>query len=248
MILNCEHKGRELRFDLGRATDISIPVRRGENSVEAFYIPPARMAAFRAGSFVGSVAEGGACNCENILFNAHGNGTHTECVGHVSREHHLMTETLSGYFFLCRLHTVDPRRQANGDYLIFPDQLEGKCDVPALAIRTLPNGKQKLDAKYSGSNPVYLHPDAATHIRLAGVEHLLVDLPSVDREEDGGALAAHKNYWNYPSGIRENASITEFIYVPDELEDGLYLLNLMVCSMESDAVPSRPVLYPRLEI
>jgi hypothetical protein len=65
----------------------------------------------------------------------------------------------------------------------------------------------------------------------------------VDREEDEGNLEAHHAFWNYPNAPRLDATITEFIYVKDEIRDGLYFLNLQIASFESDASPSKPVLY-----
>jgi hypothetical protein len=56
-------------------------------------------------------------------------------------------------------------------------------------------------------------------------------------------MAAHKAWWCYPEQPRFDASITELIYVPEEIPDGFYLLNLQVAPVESDAAPSRPVLY-----
>jgi hypothetical protein len=41
---------------------------------------------------------------------------------------------------------------------------------------------------------------------------------------------------------RLEATITEMIYVPDNV-DGSYLLNLQIASFENDASPSKPVLY-----
>ena len=76
-----------------------------------------------------------------------------------------------------------------------------------------------------------------------GVKHLLLDLPSVDREEDGGQLLNHHQFWQYPNEIRKDATITELIFVPDEVKDGEYLLNLQVTSLVMDASPSKPVLY-----
>jgi hypothetical protein len=49
-----------------------------------------------------------------------------------------------------------------------------------------------------------------------------------------GVSAAHPRY---------SATITELIYVPEGVEDGLYLLNLQVPNLRTDAVLSRPVLY-----
>lgn len=76
--------------------------------------------------------------------------------------------------------------------------------------------------------------------------HLLIDLPSVDKEHDGGKLTAHKTFWNYPKAPRKEATITEMIFVPNAVKDGLYLLNLQVAPFENDASPSRPVIYPLL--
>lgn len=195
------------------------------------------------GPFVGSVTQGGACNCENIRFNPHGNGSHTECVGHVSKEAHYLPDSLSRYFWEAKLISIEPVQQENGDWLILDEQIPDELPE-ALIIRTLPNPEDKRFKKYSGTNPIYLHPNAALKIRNKGVLHLLIDLPSVDKEEDGGALAAHKNFWNYPDAPRLDATITELIYVPDHAVDGSYLLNLMCPGMECDAVPSKPVLYP----
>ena len=37
-------------------------------------------------------------------------------------------------------------------------------------------------------------------------------------------------------------TITELIYVPNDVEDGEYLLNIQIAPFESDCAPSRPVL------
>jgi len=68
-------------------------------------------------------------------------------------------------------------------------------------------------------------------------------LPSVDKEKDNGALAAHKGFWNFNGELRNEATITEFIFVDNAIEDGSYFLNLQVAPFENDASPSRPVLY-----
>ncbi|MDP4685384.1 MAG: cyclase family protein, partial [Salibacteraceae bacterium] len=115
----------------------------------------------------------------------------------------------------------------------------------ALILRTLPNSDKKLFTNYSSSNPPYIEAASAAWMREQNIKHLLLDLPSVDREEDGGALAAHKAFWNYPENPRMDATITELIYVPNEVADGEYLLNLQVAPIENDASPSRPVLFSK---
>ncbi|MCB0558058.1 MAG: cyclase family protein, partial [Phaeodactylibacter sp.] len=69
------------------------------------------------------------------------------------------------------------------------------------------------------------------------------DLPSVDREEDGGKLLAHRAFWSYPETPRTDCTITELIFVNNSIQDGLYLLNIMIASFEIDASPGKPVLY-----
>ena len=114
----------------------------------------------------------------------------------------------------------------------------------AIIIRTTPNEHSKKSQVWSGHNPPYFTLNAMQKLVDLGFEHVLTDLPSADPEEDAGALAAHRIWWQYPSNTRKNASITELIFVQDEVEDGLYLLNLMVPKIASDAVPSQPVIYP----
>jgi hypothetical protein len=106
---------------------------------------------------------------------------------------------------------------------------------------------EKQSRNYSGSNPVYLTPDAMEWIVEQGYKHLLVDMPSVDREEDGGALACHKIFWNYPELPQTQKSITELIFVPNEIKDGIYLLKLNFMNLTMDAAPSKPTLYLKIK-
>src|SRR5699024_871609 len=105
-----------------------------------------------------------------------------------------------------------------------------------------PNGRDKLSKNHSHTNWPYLSQEAAIYLRDCGIDHLLIDLPSVDKEKDQGKLMAHKAFWDYPNAPRYHATITELIYVPDDVKDGEYLLNLQVAPFHNDASPSRPVL------
>jgi len=240
---------KNYRIDLSKPLDISIPLRAGKKNVNAFFIPEVRIEPVRIGSFVGAVNKGGSCNVNNIVFNPHGNGTHTESVGHISKELISLNQCLKQFFFTARLISVAP--QKTGEDLVITKAQIAKCLTQnsgiaapgALIIRTLPNMKSKLTKKYSGTNPPYMEEEAAKWIREKGIEHLLLDLPSVDREMDGGKLSAHHAFWNYPQQARLAATITEFVYVPDRVKDGSYILNLMIASFENDASPSKPVLY-----
>jgi len=232
--------------DLAQPLDISLPLKPGLKTVNCFFAPPLEITPVKSGDFVGSVKAGSPVNFMNVKFNPHGNGTHTECVGHLTPELHTVNEALQNFHFPARLVSVFPQKLDNGDRVITRHLLEmafATIDTPAIIIRTLPNTDLKKRMHYSGTNPPYLQAEAVAWLVDNGVEHLLVDLPSVDREEDGGRLAAHRTFWRYPDNIRKNATITELIYVPDGIKDDLYLLNLQVSSFELDASPSKPVLY-----
>jgi kynurenine formamidase len=242
--------------DFSRPIDISIPLSSDGSSPSAWYVDPMKIEIVRAGRFVGSVKEGGSTNFRNITFNPHGNGTHTECVGHIAQEVYSLNQHLKTFHFPAQLISITPEMvnkdselSKKGDYIITKTQVQQAfqaSSTKALVVRTLPNTKDKLHRNYSNTNPCYFHPDAIDYIIQQGIEHLLVDLPSIDREEDEGKLLAHHRFWEYPENTAFHRTITEFVFVSDEIEDGFYFLNLMITSMENDASPSKPVLYPYL--
>ena len=181
----------------------------------------------------------------SISFNPHGNGTHTETVGHISKEKFPVYKFLTQFFFEAKLISVKPSSSA-GDNVItkknLEDALEGDCRE-ALIIRTIPNGIDKINKQYSGTNPTFLDQQSAEYLKKLSVKHLLLDLPSIDKEKDNGLLPAHHAFWNYPDSPRSDCTITELIYVPDNIPDGIYLLNLQIASFDNDASPSKPLLY-----
>ncbi|MGB3152523.1 MAG: cyclase family protein, partial [Maribacter sp.] len=168
-----------------------------------------------------------------------------ECVGHITKDFHSVNQNLNRFFFLAEVITIAPGKLGK-DFVISRKQLENalkNTDVDSVVIRTLPNTNAKLSRQYSNTNPPYLLEAAAEFLAEIGVSHLLIDLPSVDKEKDNGALLAHKTFWNFKGELRNSATITEFIFVPNLVADGLYFLNLQVAPFENDASPSRPILY-----
>lgn len=240
MLAKIEWRGRNFTVNFQKPLDISIPMQSGAHNPNAFGIQAPVFEPFRAGGFVGSVALGGSVNCENLFINAHGNGTHTECVGHISKERITIHDTLKQFMCMASLVTVELKANQ-----VLLENVKAKFagDTEALVIRTLPNKEDKRTENYSGNNPAYLEPELCAWLCEQGVKHLLIDLPSVDPEEDGGALSAHHAFWNYPAAPRLDATITEMAFVASEIEDGLYLLNLQIASLQTDASPSKPVLY-----
>ena len=243
--------GRQYTYDPAAPLDISLPLAPGENQVNCFWAEPVQFDTIRVGSFVGSVALGGSTNYQRMHVTPHGNGTHTECYGHISPDPAVtLNQCLRHFLFVARVVSVVPVPQPNGDLVVLLADVQAalmalpdRALPEALVLRTLPNDAAKRHRQYSGTNPTYVEPALAEWLAEYNIEHFLLDLPSVDREEDAGQLLAHHAFWQYPAAPRRAATITELIFVPDEVEDGLYLLNIQITSLELDASPSKPVLY-----
>lgn len=236
-------QNQEYQFDLSKPIDISISVDM--HGVKAWYIGEPSFEPVQADGFVGAVANGSPVNFRNVFFNPHAHGTHTECVGHISQEVYSVNKHLRNFFFECNLISVHPEKRGD-DRCVTLDQLKPLLEgikTRALVIRTLPNGYERKKWNYSNTNPPYIDVEAVEWLVNSGVEHIILDLPSIDKEVDGGVLAGHKAFWNYPTAVRWSCTITELAFIDNSIEDGLYLLNLQVAPIENDASPSRPVLY-----
>jgi len=241
------HAGKEYKIDFFKPIDISMPLISSKESTSAWYVEPMKLEPVVMGDWIGDVNKGGSVNFRNITFNPHGNGTHTECVGHISKEFYTINQTLSRFMFVAELITVLPHQLENGDFVINRKHLEDRlADVvkpEAIIIRTLSNGPGKLHTNYSNTNPPYILKEAIEFLNEIGVNHLLIDMPSIDREQDGGKLEAHHTFWNYPNAPELNKTITELVYISNEISDGTFILNLQIAPFENDASPSKPILY-----
>jgi kynurenine formamidase len=237
--------GKNFRVQLDKPIDLSSTYGDSQKEPRAWYAPPVQIEAFRAEGWIGAVSEGSPVNFFDIKLNPHGNGTHTECVGHISLEKQSVDQHFRDYHGIVHLQRVKPRGQANGDQLVtladWPSvELAGRKAV-AVAVEGI-----EFPQDFSGANPAYFEPELLQYLADQGVEHFITNLPSVDREEDGGALAAHKAFWNYPDEPRLQATITELAYFPGELNNGDYFYNLQLAPIANDASPSRLLFY-RLE-
>ncbi len=243
MEIHFTHQGVAYKADLSRLYDLSIAI--DTSGPLAWYLDHAEIEAVRDENWVGVVAEGGSVNFRNIHFNPHGHGTHTEGPGHVEPTVHSINESMSDFHFTAVVVTVSPKKLDNGDEVIYWEMMKEMVELyrpQAIILRT--SAEDRRNKNWSNTNPPYLDAAAAAELAKNGVDHLLIDLPSVDRESDEGKLAAHKAFWQLPSDPRMNATITELIHVPSDVDDGLYVLNLQVGAFENDAAPSRPVIYP----
>jgi arylformamidase len=258
---------KSYEFDSTQGIDISIPMDFYGVQPNAYGVEKASAIPYLSDKFIGDTRKGGSCNFEKYSFIPHCNGTHTECVGHISFERIFINEILKDSFILGTVITVKPVPSGETkekyipeinptDLLITGSSIENvignsnKDFFKGLIIRTSPNDNRKKSMDYIKEPPPFFSMDAMEFISSIGVNHLLVDIPSVDRASDEGKLTDHHIFWNVPAGSHEvdglNCSlntITEMIYVDDGVKDGQYLLNLQITSFQADASPSRPLLY-----
>lgn len=254
--------------DLSDPLSLAMPLDFDGVQPNHFGAPRAHAAPLTAPGFTGDVRAGGSVNCETLSLVPHCNGTHTECVGHLTSDRIPVHDVLKGGLYLARLVSVRPEPASAAldaldadtrpdEHLITARVLEAALarlpgESAALVVRTLPNDAGKLARRYEGEAPApYFTHAAATLLAQAQVRHLIVDLPSLDRAHDHGRLAAHRAYWGLPPGgtrahdaTRGDCTITELAWIAPTVRDGWYLLDLQVPALMSDAAPSRPLLYP----
>jgi arylformamidase len=262
-------EGGEALTDLSQPIEIAIRLDPCGDQPRHFGAPAANTQPFASAGFSGSVARGASCNCNIITLIPHCNCTHTECVGHLTIEPLDAHQQVPAGLIPALLTTVEPEDARTAtestepaplpeDKLVTRRALERAWSrataLPfqprALIIRTLPNDSGKKRRDYTNMTPPYLSREAAEFLVARGIEHLIVDLPSIDRAHDEGRLTAHRVFFGLPRGSRAlgaaqrpRSTITELAFIADNVTDGPYLLQIQVPAIAGDAVPSRPLLY-----
>lgn len=256
--------GQRYRADVSVPIDVTRGIVPGHAGI-AFHLGGAREEPVRAGGFVGSVAEGGSVNCQSLDVRVHGNGTHIECVGHILAERVVIADVLPPPLIVGWLAHVPATPlhashdqvigQSDGADLVVTESALRQAFAPCLA-RGLAPGAAVLRVSgpwpdFSGQNAPYFTDNAIAYLCALGIVHLLVDLPSLDREHDGGTVPAHRRFWGIAAGQRDLAgqppsprTVTELLAIPPDASEGLYLVNLQVPVLHSDAAPARVLLFP----
>ncbi|MBS1518536.1 MAG: cyclase family protein [Bacteroidetes bacterium] len=258
---------REFACDLSEPLEISIPLDFKGDQPNTYNVAKAYSETFRSEEFTGDTREGGGCNFEIYTLIPHCNGTHTECTGHISLERISVENTLREILFPATLITVEPEKSTDTADTYIPEKEEndllitekilkksladtGGYSSEALIIRTLPNREDKKSRNYMDNQPPYFSTEAMKYLVEKNIRHLLIDVPSVDRTFDRGKLTSHHIFWNVPPGSNEvNAdehsmrTITEMVFIPDDITDGKYLLNIQIPAFKTDAAPSRIFIY-----
>ena len=265
MILSLQHQGKTYTIDSSCVIDLSIPYHFNGSQPNFYDVKPGKMIPFKKDETSYSIVDGAGCNVQEISMNIHCTGTHTEGVGHLMEQNKSVAECIKDLFFPVILLTVQPISFSackesyhveiqEDEQVISRESLEKEfeqfhSDQPSsIIIRTLPNPIEKKFYNYSEQIPPFFTHDSIAFLYSKGIQHLIVDLPSLDRLEDGGILGNHRIFWgdgkNFNGDINPDCTktITELAYIPDDVEDGFYFLNIQIPHFQCDAAPSRPIL------
>ena len=258
--------GEKIEVDFSRGMDISIPLYFNGEQPNTYGVDKATSSAYQDGQFIGDTRKGGPCNFETYSFTTHCNGTHTECIGHITNERISILSSLKEEMIPSTLVSVTPKSTNENytpalnkeDLVITKQDLEIQLKgvnielLKGIIIRTLPNSEEKLSRDYMKETPAFFSIDAMEYLVSLGVQHLLVDIPSVDRLFDDVHLSTHNIFWETKDKEfnldAQTKTITQMIFVPSSVEDGAYLLNLQIPAFFSDAAPSRPIIYKIYEL
>jgi arylformamidase len=271
MQVTFEHRGRQYRCNTTEGKSLAIQLDFDGAQPNHFGTDKASSSVLKLGGFTGDTKSGGSCNVDTLRMIPHCNGTHTETVGHIVNEDIWVGHAAMDAMMVALLITVTPEsaekvaesyrpKLEKTDRVITAKTIERamqavgdvkKLMPGALIVRTLPNEIEKCSRMYGeDQQPPFFTVDAMEAINQLEIRHLLVDFPSVDRMYDDGLLTNHHLYWNVEEKSHQlsgeswqDKTITEMIFVEDEIGDGIYALNLQVPAFCSDAAPSRPVVF-----
>ena len=268
MMVTTSIEGRSISFDASAPVDLSIPLSFSDHDPNLYGVSAGSAKPFQGEDFTGDTRAGGPCNFDFLTLTPHCNGTHTECIGHITHERISLNRVLDSGLIPCTIISILPeslvragdssRPSLGDDHIGISSRLLAAkltnvdpAFLKAVIIRTLPNALGKQTRQYGVENWPFFSVEAIRHLLQLGVQHILTDLPSLDRLLDEGQMAAHRTWWEIEPGAHGGhpdsaifRTITELIFVPETTPDGLGLLSIQTPAFESDAAPSRPLFFP----
>jgi kynurenine formamidase len=258
-----------LPIDLGAPVSLARAVRFDGGGPRHFGAPAARARPYTAPGFTGEVRRGASCNCATIELTPHCNGTHTESVAHLVDEPLDVCDLAPLGLMPALVVSLDPQAASATDEDSDPPPQPGDRLLTRAALRAawpalLPFAPRALvlrarrgaDAGVDddpGNDPAgapYLSRQLVADLVDRGIEHLVVELPSIDRAHDEGRLCGHRLFFGLPPGstrlaeaTRRGCTVTEYASIPAALADGPCALQLTLPRLAGDAVPSRPLAF-----
>lgn len=244
----------------GAAVSLALPLDFSRPHPQHFDAPLASSEPFRVGSFEGDVARGASCNCSRLVLIPHCNGTHTESAAHLTIAQRALHQVLPVAPMPALLLTVRPVPAAgSGEDSDPPPQAGDRLVTRAAALEAWAGHSRArprallLDTgtDWRDAAPPFLSRQLMQELVDRGIEHLVTDLPSVDRLDDQGRLTAHRLFFGLPpastdlaAATRAQATITELACFPPGLPEGPCAVQIQIPAWSGDAVPSRPLYLP----
>ena len=254
MELSITKAHKNFQIDPTSAVCLAIPYDYQGSQPNFFDSPPGKAVPFQNDDFIGEVKNDKGCNVMIINQNIHSTGTHTECAGHILEKDIYIHDVLTPEFIRTELVSVTPKKWSqtnetyhcnveNDDWVITKKELSDKIShsTDGLVLRTLPNNTEKLIRKYDASNTAFFTTEAIIYLEYLKIKHLVVDLPTIDRTNDGGSLGNHHLFFENEPPYKK--TITEFAFIPNSVGEGPYFMLIEIPPMQLDAAPSRPFLF-----
>lgn len=258
------------RFAIAAGRSLAPRMRLDGSSPRWFDAPPAHAWPHRVGNFSGSVLTGASCNCRNLQLTPHASGTHSESAGHLTSDEFPVLPLLPMTpqpGLLLRIGTeLAKNTTESADFKPLPDDRL----ITAAALRaawpvTAPFRPQALiiatESSLHGTRvstrelqiPPYLSRECAEWLVENDIQHLVVEVPSIDRLQDAGQLTAHRIFFGFPpqrspatpllasAATRAQATITELAAVDADIANGHGFLQIQAPAIDGDAIPTRPI-------
>jgi kynurenine formamidase len=271
------------QVDIAKPWSLAIPIHfnQADKQPNHFAAKAALSSPMKIGNFIGDTKQGGSCNVNELSLNPHCNGTHTESIAHICDFSRNKDTDGSGSTIAqldlpplmpCVVISMKPElakkcadtytpNYGENDQVISLSALKNKLkkyndeQLTTVVIRTLPNKTNKCRQLYNNENqPAFFSREAILYLNERNVEHLVVDVPSIDRLHDNGLMTCHHLFWQVTEGTHQvsenslpNKTITEMAFIPDEIVDDFYFITIQTPAFHNDAAPSRPVLFSAKE-
>lgn len=248
--------------DFSAAVSLALVLDFDRPHPRHFGAPPASSEPFRIEGFEGDVARGASCNCRRLVLIPHCNGTHTESASHLTIAQRALHELLPVAPMTALLLSVRPVAAAQTDEDSSPEPQPGDRIITRTAMLAAWDKHSSAQPRalllhtgtdWNDAAPPFLSRQLVQELVARGIEHLVTDLPSVDRLADEGRLTAHRIFFGLPpastdlgAATRPQATITELASFPASLPEGPCAVQIQIPAWSGDAVPSRPLYLPLL--
>lgn len=243
------HNKKKYTLNLHDGVDLSIPNKFSGTGPTFFNAKHPSIDPLKSENFIGDIQKGGSCNAFIATIDIHCSGTHTESIGHINNSDLNIIDVCPFGLIPASLISVSSQsvNSTNESYhcdlstesLITKENIQKQSilESEALIIRTLPNDNSKKHRNYDTDSAPFFTNDAIDYLQIMGIKHLLVDLPSIDKLDDDGQLGNHKRFF------KNGKTISELLYIPNDLKDGFGFLQIQIPNWGLDAAPSRPIFY-----